>query len=264
MRRLIRLGGAVASIGLFSGVALGQSIHAGGAVIHYEIQGAGPPLLLIHGFGSCGRQTWGPYVEDLEAHYRLIIVDLPGNGASTNPSGVFTHRQAAVDMFALLDSLGIRRVRAIGMSSGGMVLLHMATQQPSRIDAMVVVSATSYFPEQARQILRQVANPDNIPPPVKKQYAECATRGEAQVRQLEAQFSGFKDSYNDMNFTPPLLATIQARTLIVHGDRDPFFPVAIPIELYQAIPRAQLWIVPNTGHEFPQSKAAFVKTVLTF
>jgi pimeloyl-ACP methyl ester carboxylesterase len=74
------------------------------------------------------------------------------------------------------------------------------------------------------------------------------TRGDEQIRALRRQFHAFKDSYDDMNFTGPFLSTITARTLIVHGDRDEFFPVNIPVEMYQSIPRAALWIVPNGGH----------------
>ena len=68
------------------------------------------------------------------------------------------------------------------------------------------------------------------------------------MRDLMRQFIGFKDSYEDMNLTPPYLATIKARTLIVHGDRDEFFPVDIPVDMYKSIPGSQLWIVPNGDH----------------
>jgi pimeloyl-ACP methyl ester carboxylesterase len=79
-------------------------------------------------------------------------------------------------------------------------------------------------------------------------YSTCATRGDPQIRELATQFAGFRDSYDDMNFTAPFLGTIRARTLIVHGDRDEFFPVDIPVEMYRAIPGAALWIVPRGGH----------------
>jgi hypothetical protein len=55
-------------------------------------------------------------------------------------------------------------------------------------------------------------------------------------------------NYDDMSFTPPYLATIAALTLIIHGDRDHFFPVSIAVELYQALPRAHLWVIPNAFH----------------
>jgi len=72
--------------------------------------------------------------------------------------------------------------------------------------------------------------------------------GDDQIRALRRQFYDFKDSYDDMNFTAPFLSTITARTLIVHGDRNAFFPVSIPAEIYRSIRRSYLWILPNGRH----------------
>ena len=193
------------------------------------------------------RGHWGPVTDLLAKQYQLIIPDLRTHGRSTNRAGTFTHRQAALDVYALLDQLGVKRFKAMGISTGGMTLLHMATQQPDRIDAMVLIGATSYFPESARAFMRQVS-PDSISAQERQGYAACAVRDDAQIRALKTQFRGFKDSYDDMNFTPPLLGSIKARTLIVHGDRDDLFPINIPVEMYRAIPGASLWIVPNGGH----------------
>jgi pimeloyl-ACP methyl ester carboxylesterase len=68
-----------------------------------------------------------------------------------------------------------------------------------------------------------------------------------------------------MNFTPPYLGTIAARTLVVHGDRDPLFPVELAVEMYSAIPRSYLWVIPNRGHSFPREDAEmFLATVIPF
>jgi len=55
-------------------------------------------------------------------------------------------------------------------------------------------------------------------------------------------------AYDDVNFTPPYLSTITAHTLIMHGDRDVFFPVDIAVQMYTSIPKSYLWIVPKGGH----------------
>lgn len=73
-------------------------------------------------------------------------------------------------------------------------------------------------------------------------------RGDEQIRAIWRQAKAFVDSYDDMNFTPPYLSTITARTLIVHGDRDPLYPVSLATEMYAAIPRSYLWVIPNGGH----------------
>lgn len=227
-------------------IASYDSAVVNGLTIAYREVGKGEPLVMLHGFYGTGA-TWEPLFEDLSQHYRLIVPDLRGHGRSTILDGRFTHRDAARDIYGLLDRLGIERFKAVGFSSGGMTLLHMATSQPQRIDAMVLVGATSYFPEEARRIMR-VSSPDSVTPEWMAALEARHVRGREQVLALINQFHGFKDSYDDMNFTPPYLSTIVARTLIVHGDRDRFFPVRIPVEQYKAIPRSYLWIMPNTGH----------------
>jgi len=90
--------------------------------------------------------------------------------------------------------------------------------------------------------------------------------GDAQLQQLFAMARGFADSYDDVSFTQPHLATIGAETLIVFGDRDPLYPVSLAFELYRAIPKAYLWVVPNGGHGpiFGDAAAQFGSTVLRF
>ena len=69
-----------------------------------------------------------------------------------------------------------------------------------------------------------------------------------------------------MSFTAERLSTIRARTLIVHGDRDPLYPVALAMELYAAIPDSHLWVIPNGGHGpiFGEMAAPFARTALAF
>lgn len=231
--------------------------------MYYEEHGAGKPLVLLHGFGGSG-ENWQPFAEELSQHHRLILVDLRGHGHSTNPTDKFTHREAAKDVFLLLDELGVGHFSAMGISSGGMALLHMATSQPERIDAMVIVSATSHFPDQARAIFRR-ASFGNLPQPVQVMYRQCAKRGDLQIRQLITQFNAFYQDHDDMNFTADSLSTITARTLIVHGDRDRFFPVEIPVAMYRSIPEAALWIIPGGDHvPIYDSTVPFTATALRF
>lgn len=227
--------------------APGKLLAINGINLHYEERGAGEPLLLLHGFGMCGPADWGTIADELAKTNRVILVDLRGHGWSTNPSGEFTMRQSAEDIRVLLDVLKIDRVRAMGISAGGMTLLHLATKYPDRVDSMVLIGATSHFHQQARDLLRAIG----AKPPSQGDMGElkkCAHRGEGQMRDLMRQFISFKDSYEDMNLTPPYLGTIKARTLIVHGDRDEFFPVEMPVEMYNSIPGSQLWIVPSGDH----------------
>ena len=216
--------------------------------LHYVTEGAGEPLLLLHGGTGCHEDWQHCRGDEFSCEYALVKPDARGHGRSTNPSGTITHRQCALDTIALLDHLRISRCRAIGMSMGGNILLHVATMQPERIEAMVLVSATMYFPEQARAIMRQVPAAAEQSRPEWDAMRRRHHLGDAQIEALWDWCRGMADSYDDLNFTPESLAAITARTLIIYGDRDPLYPVEMAVAMHRAIRRSQLWIVPGGGH----------------
>lgn len=239
-------------------------IDTDGLKLHYEIIGAGEPLLWLHGFLGTG-DDWRYIFKEPPPGFRIIAPDLRGHGSSTNPTNTFSFRDAARDVLALLRHLDIPRVKAIGLSGGGITLLHMATLQPEAIEAMVVVSAPPYFPAQARTLQRQLSEA-MLGEREMDRMRRCHTQGEAQIQQLFAYGRAMADSYDDVNFTPPYLATITARTMIVFGDRDPLYPVSLAFELHAAIPGSSLWVVPGGGHGpvFGDDAARFNETALSF
>ena len=241
------------------------SVELNDMEMYFEVLGHGSPLVLLHGFSGTGKAWRTPMRQTLSERYLLIVPDLRGHGHSTNPSGEFTHRQAALDIYALLDHLQIEKFKAMGFSTGGMTLIHMATQQPERIEAMVLIGATHYFPEKAREAMRK-STVESLTEKDYERERRYHIYGDEQIRMLQRQFHNFKDSYDDMNFTPPFLSTIAARTLIVHGDRDSYFSVFIPVEMYRSVPNSYLWIVPNGGHGpiYLREPEFFMKTALNF
>jgi pimeloyl-ACP methyl ester carboxylesterase len=201
-----------------------------------------PPLLLLHGFTG-GADDWR-HVFDLAAlaaARRVIRPDARHHGRSSRPAPAapLSHRRCAHDVLALLDHLAIDRVRAIGMSLGGNTLLHLATIAPARVEAMVVVSATTHFGPEARAIMAAAPQPEP---------------------------RAWATSTDDMAFTPAALATITARTLVVYGDRDPLYPVEIGVAMYRGIRDAALWVVPGGGHGpiFGDRAPAFAREALAF
>jgi pimeloyl-ACP methyl ester carboxylesterase len=243
-----------------------ESVQLNDIEMYYETEGAGELLLLLHGGAGC-QENWVHAGRDqFVSQYTLIKPDARGHGRSTNPHKTITHRQCALDTLALLDHLGVRKCRAIGLSMGGNILLHMATMQPDRIEAMVVVSAAMYFPQQARAIMRKVPVADNQSPQEWETMRKRHKLGDQQIVALWEWTRGMKDSYDDMNFTPASLAEIKASTLIVYGDRDPLYPIEMAVEMYRAIPHSALWVVPNGGHGpvFFDAAVQFAETALAF
>jgi pimeloyl-ACP methyl ester carboxylesterase len=235
-----------------------------GIDLHYEVTGEGRPLLWLHGFFGIGAD-WRHIFGEPPDGFQIIAPDLRGHGRTTNPDGRFTFRACARDVLALLDHLRIDRLDAIGLSGGGIALLHLATLAPGRVRAMIAVSAPPYFPEQARAQQRQVSEA-SLSDAERDQMRARHVHGDAQIAALFAHARGFADDRDDVRFTPDDSRRITAQTLIVFGDRDPLYPASLAMELYQAIPAAYLWIVPNGGHGpvFGPHARPFVETAGAF
>jgi pimeloyl-ACP methyl ester carboxylesterase len=233
--------------------------------MHFERRGDGEPLLLLHGGLGIG-DDWRHVFEADPPGWSLIVPDLRGHGRSTMPADGFTFRACALDVIALLDHLGIRRVTAIGMSLGAKTLLHVATIDPDRVDAMVLVSATPRFPDSLRAAASAFTR-DALARLSADERAFLRARHVHGDRQIEALYDmtrSFATSHDDMAFTAATLARITARTLIVHGDRDPLYPVELAVELFRGIPRSALWVVPHGGHGpiFGEHAAPFAAAAL--
>jgi pimeloyl-ACP methyl ester carboxylesterase len=240
-----------------------------GCQLWYDDRGSGEPLLLIHGFMGIGANWQYVFPADPEG-FRVIAPDMRGHGRSTNPSGTFSFRQSALDLLALLDHLRVDRFKAIGLSGGGITLLHMATLQPSRVEAMVLVSAPPRFPPEAKAIQRRYSE-TMIPEGQRPAIRAFHPRGDAQIQALIQQTRQMAINDDDVNFTPAVLNTIAADTLIVFGDREnfggePMYPVSLAFELHAGIPRSFLWVVPNGGHGpiFGPHAAPFASTAMAF
>ena len=115
--------------------------------IHYQVEGEGPPLVLLHGFtGNLKRWYLHGYVDALKQNYQLILVDARGHGASDKP-----HDPAAYALplrvgyvLAVLDAVNVDRPHFWGYSMGGWIGFGMATYAAQRVHALVIGGAHPY------------------------------------------------------------------------------------------------------------------------
>jgi pimeloyl-ACP methyl ester carboxylesterase len=242
-------------------------VEINGFEMYYDRRGEGEPLLLLHGGMGIG-DDWRHIFASDPPGYSVIVPDLRGHGRSTSPAQEFTFKACADDIRGLLEQLNIERVKAVGMSMGAKTLLHLATADPSRVDAMVLVSATPRFPDPLRAAARQFTREalERLSAAERDALRARHVRGDEQIARLYEMTRSFATSVDDMAFTGASLGTITARTLIVHGDRDPLYPVELAIELYRGIAGSALWVVPNGGHGpiFSERAAPFRAEALSF
>jgi pimeloyl-ACP methyl ester carboxylesterase len=102
----------------------------GDVTVYYEDEGAGKPVLLIHGH-TLDRRVWEPIMPALNsAGCRVLRPDLRGHGLSTRPDGGYHVSHHATDMAAVLDAAGVVRTTVVGFSIGGGIALEMALTMP--------------------------------------------------------------------------------------------------------------------------------------
>lgn len=221
----------------------GKFFNYNGIKIYYEDTGKGEPLLLLHSFFGTA-DHWKPYVEAYSKQFRTVSVDMMGHGRSDiykKDDLNFMHADYAKIIFALLDTLKLYKINAIGASSGGMTLLHLNTWQPERFKSVITIGAQIYLNKYAREWIEKTGM-NNF-----KEYA-TGPHGAERAMFLAKQFWQNLKLYGDPSFTPDLLNTIKANWLVVNGDNDEPVPIQHALEIHQHIPNSRLWIVPNGGH----------------
>ena len=113
------------------------SIHA--TTLHYDASGAGPAILLTHGFGDSGL-LWKAQVDRFASRYRVITHDMRGHGRSGSPTqlGQYTQDQVVEDVRAILDHAGVERAVVGGHSLGGYTSLRFAQRYPDRVRGLIL------------------------------------------------------------------------------------------------------------------------------
>jgi len=241
----------------------GKFATINGLKIYYEESGKGMPVILLHHFFATASQ-WKTYIPELAKKYRVIAVDLPGHGRSDymDTTKVFLHKKATEYIIGLIDFLKLDSVYLIGASSGGPITSYLATLRPDLVKRAVIIGGFLYRAKQVREIIADWSkNPD---------ASEIASHGKEKAILLHKQFTYFSQLYGDPSFTPDVLFTIRAKTLIIHGDNDQYFPISNALEMYQNVPNSYLWIVPNAGHFCfppylaPEDERDFIRRTMAF
>ena len=121
--------------------------HNQGIRIYYEVEGEGPPLVLLHGLsGSFEQWHQAGYVEALKSDNQLILIDARGHGASDKPHDPEAYKMAlrVSDVIAVLDDLNINKAHYLGYSMGGWIGWGIAKYAPERFHSLIIGGADPY------------------------------------------------------------------------------------------------------------------------
>ena len=262
------------------GAAPSQFVEIEGMRIHYRDEGAGSPLVLLHGFGS-SLYTWDGWVRQLAGTRRLIRLDLPGFGLTGSaPDGDYRTERYVHVVAALLDRLGVERTDVAGNSMGGRTALMVALAHPERVRKLILVDAGGFAP---------------MPPPPLFKLAQTPILGPFVIRHVTPRFSvrrNLETVYGDPSRLtaavvnrywamvrragnrgamlaritgPPdpnradRLRELKLPVLIQWGQLDRWIPVSDAYGFQRGIAGAQLRVYPGAGHvpmeELPEATA---------
>jgi len=232
-----------------------------GVCLHYAECGKaeGQPVVFLHGWPD----SWFSFsrvLSELPADIRALAIDQRGFGESDRPHCGYAIRDLANDVVALLDALGIERATLVGHSFGSFVARQVAIAHPERVDALVLIG-TGYTA--SNPVTRDVQNSlRDLPDPIPLEFARDFQASTAH-RPLPADF--FERIVAESLKLPPRLwrlafeslieyddrrelERIEARTLLLWGDRDALFSRGGQERFMDALPAARLKVYEETGH----------------
>lgn len=219
------------------------SAPIGDVQLHYEIRGAGEPILFMHGGGGSVATSWpAEYAADLSRDFMVIMADSRGHGRSTEGAGPITAGRLAFDAVRLLDHLGLARAHIVGHSVGAIVGLHLLVDFPDRIDTATLLAGLyhvdNYRPAAFADLKRELAAVQRGEMP----GSRLASRPPSVLKKLQSAWLA------GPAFTLRHLETITRPTLIVSAGQDVFFAPAVAEEMHAHISGSELLHFPDASH----------------
>lgn len=226
--------------------------------IYYEViesqapdSGQAPVLTLLHNFMSSGRAAWGPLLEELSQHYRLLLPDLPGHGRSIGHPARYDHRAMARQLAALMRHEGAQRGHLAGCSSGGMLALLLTHDQLVQPATLTLVS-TTHSVNPATTGNHAALVPEEFQ--AARRWMEATARLHDPFRYdgyyEEELLPGFRNLNGATAIDLPLqsLRALAMPVCIIHGEKDEFFPPYIPRQMAETVQNGEVHIIPNQSH----------------
>jgi pimeloyl-ACP methyl ester carboxylesterase len=238
-------------------------VDIGGLPVAYREAGDGPPVVLLHGAWSDGRE-WRLQLEGLADEFRLIAWDAPGCGASGDPPADFTLDDYADTAAALVAALGLEPAHVVGLSFGGGLAIALAARHPTAVQSLVLASAYAGWKgslpadEVAARVARVVEEADEPPEEWAASYLPGFFAGpvdpvlvdEVLAIMCDSRPAGIKAmvrAFGDADLRDAL-PRLTVPTLLLYGDQDTRAPLSVARALHDAIPDAELRVLPGVGH----------------
>ena len=215
--------------------------------MYYEIHGEGVPLLLLHG-GTCSIELPSMEIPFFANEFQVIAVEQMGHGRTADAMDrEFHYHDMAEDTVELMSQLEIESALVFGLSDGGMVGLDMAIHHPELRRKLAVTGSNIRTDGNIEGALNWLVTvkPEDFAPEFREVYERLSPDGPSHwpvvLERIQRMWAVEPD------YTLEQMASIQAPTLVIVGDRD-LITAEHAVEMFRAISDAQLCVIPNAGH----------------
>ncbi|HRD75450.1 MAG TPA: alpha/beta fold hydrolase [Hyphomicrobiaceae bacterium] len=252
-----------------------------GIRMNFEV--AGPergPVVVLHHPLATNLTTWDELTAALTHKYRVIRMDARGHGVTEASPAPYAFETLAKDVVALMDHVGARKARFLGLSMGGMVGQYLGLLHPERFACLLLVSTSSRVPPEARALWDeriaavrasgmksqvQGALQRWVSPEALKSNKPLVARFTRMIEATPAEgYCGWGGAIRELDITGRL-GEIRLPTRIIVGALDPSTPVAAAEAIHKAIPGSDLVVMPGVSHMLHgEAPAEFHKQVIPF
>ena len=262
-----------------------QFMTLNGMKIHYRDEGAGTPIVLIHGTGA-SLHTWNDWTKDLVKDYRVIRLDLPAYGLTgQDPQNRYSSKDYVDLLDAFLTELKVDQFHLVGNSLGGLISWLYASYHPEKVEKLVLLDPSGFPFKNTPMVIKMAKTPvlnnfiryvtprSFIEKNIQEVYYDpTLIKASTLDRYYDLTlYEGNRDAFIDHAFIEredyrDRLSLIKAPTLILWGENDAWIPVSDAPKFKAAIENAQVVIMPETGHvpmeEKPKESLAVVADFL--
>lgn len=240
------------------------------ASLYYEDDGAGQPLLFVHGSGTSG-QVWGAQQREFVADHRVVVPDRRGCGRSARPAAGNTMDGLVADLAELIRALDLHRPVVIGSSSGSTYAIELALRHPDLLGGVVAVDNSGHFAAENMDLDAVWARlqqdragfyagwvPNWFAPGTSPALIDWTVR---QI--LDSSIFAEEHLRDFTTYDPrPALPTMRVPLQYLHGELDAEIPVSVPYACAALAPGAGVVVVPGAGHICQQDHPAAFNAAL--
>jgi pimeloyl-ACP methyl ester carboxylesterase len=235
---------------------MAEYVQLGAVKTWYDEHGAGEPLVLMHG-GLVDARFFEPNLAALAGRFHVYTPERRGHGHTPDVDGAITYQLMADDTIAFLDEVVGRPADLVGHSDGAFVAMLVAMQRPELVNRLVMISGG--YDKSGEALPEMEFDVGQVTQFIGPAYGEVSPDGEAHFPVVAAKIGEMMKTEPHVDVAE--LARVRQRSLVMFSDDD-LMTLTHAVDMYDALPNAELAVVPGTSHFLTQEKPDLVNAIV--